>query len=88
LLPVADEDFATLLNYFLVQKAMGVFNGYLRRDPKRIIIPQTILRNVLRPDGETVAPPPVAAVAPQAAAVAPQAGAVAPQAGAVIPQPG
>ncbi|HEY4337531.1 MAG TPA: alpha-amylase family glycosyl hydrolase, partial [Puia sp.] len=51
LLPVKEEDFETLLNYFLVQKAMGVFNGYLRRDPKRLIIPQTILRSVLRPAG-------------------------------------
>jgi maltose alpha-D-glucosyltransferase / alpha-amylase len=55
LLPVAEEDFETLLNYFLVQKALGVFNVYLRRDPKRVVIPQTVLRNVLRPDGETVA---------------------------------
>jgi len=66
LLPAKDEGFATLLNYFLVQKAMGVFNEYLRRDPKRLIIPQTILRNVLRPEDET------AAAVPQAGGVAPQ----------------
>jgi hypothetical protein len=95
LLPEKGEDFSTLLNYFLVQKAMVVFNGYLRRDPKRLVIPQTILRNVLRPEGEAapalpqsgdivpqpgdVAPHPVD-VAPHAVDVAPHAGDVAPQA--------
>jgi len=51
---------------------MGVFNTYLRRDPKKVVVPQTLLRNVLRPEGE-----PAAAV-PQASVVAPQAGVVAP----------
>jgi hypothetical protein len=92
LLPAKEEDFATLLNYFLVQRAMGVFNSYLRRDPKRLIIPQTIMRNVLRPDAETVVPAAVtAAVAPVAAAVgvAPAASvaAVAPVAGPAGPKP-
>jgi len=81
LLPAKAEDFATLLNYFLVQRAMGVFNGYLRRDPKRLIIPQTILRNVLRPEAE-----PVVAVA---VAVAPAGGGSAgvAVAGGVVPKP-
>jgi maltose alpha-D-glucosyltransferase/alpha-amylase len=70
LLPEKGEDFETLLNYFLVQKAMGVFNGYLRRDPKRLIVPQTILRSVLRPEGvEPVVPVASPAIAPEAAAV-------------------
>jgi maltose alpha-D-glucosyltransferase/alpha-amylase len=75
LVPAAPEDFATLVNYFLVQRSMGVFNGYLRRDPKRLIVPQTILRNVLRPDGME----PVAAV-PQVDGIAPKAGQIAPAA--------
>jgi maltose alpha-D-glucosyltransferase/alpha-amylase len=50
LLPAGDADFATLLNFYLVQEAMGVFNVYLRRDPKRLLIPQAMLRNVLRPE--------------------------------------
>ncbi|HVU94758.1 MAG TPA: maltose alpha-D-glucosyltransferase [Puia sp.] len=54
LMPASSEDFATLLNYFLVQRAMGVFNGYLRRDPGRLMIPQALLRNVLRPEPEAV----------------------------------
>jgi len=66
LLPAADEDFATLLNYFLVQEAMGVFNVYLRRDPKRLLIPQAMLRNVLRPEGGEAAAPVAQAVEPMA----------------------
>jgi maltose alpha-D-glucosyltransferase/alpha-amylase len=49
LIPASEGDFETLLRYFLVQKSMTVFNTFLKKDPKRIIIPQTILREVLRP---------------------------------------
>jgi len=67
LLPASDEDLATLLNYFLVQEAMGVFNMYLRRDPKRLIIPQAMLRNVLRPEGAEAVAQVAQTVEPKAA---------------------
>jgi maltose alpha-D-glucosyltransferase/alpha-amylase len=61
LLPAAAGDFETLLQYYLVQKAMTVFNGYLKTDPALLIIPQAILREVLRPqaqpEGVTAAEP-------------------------------
>jgi maltose alpha-D-glucosyltransferase/alpha-amylase len=47
LVPGKQEDFETLLQYYLVQKAISTFNTYLKSDPKRLIIPQTILRSVL-----------------------------------------
>jgi maltose alpha-D-glucosyltransferase/alpha-amylase len=54
LIPASAGDFEALLQYFLVQKSMTVFNTLLKNDPKRIIIPQTILREVLRPqDAQT-----------------------------------
>jgi hypothetical protein len=37
------------LQYFVVQKAMIIFNGYLKREPERLVIPQTMLREVLQP---------------------------------------
>jgi maltose alpha-D-glucosyltransferase/alpha-amylase len=49
LLPASAEDFETLLQYFVVQKAMIIFNGYLKKDPQRLVIPQTLLREVLQP---------------------------------------
>ncbi|HLZ89780.1 MAG TPA: maltose alpha-D-glucosyltransferase [Puia sp.] len=73
LLPAREVDFETLLQYFLVQKAIGVFNGYLKRDPKRLVIPQTILRSVLRPQPEAVT------VVPQAEVVAPKAAELGPK---------
>jgi maltose alpha-D-glucosyltransferase/alpha-amylase len=59
LLPGGDADFETLLQYYLVQKAMTVFNGYLKKDPKRLVIPQTMLREVLRPQGQAEGAPAV-----------------------------
>jgi maltose alpha-D-glucosyltransferase/alpha-amylase len=49
LLPASAEDFEALLQYFVVQKAMIIFNGYLKREPERLVIPQTLLREVLQP---------------------------------------
>ncbi|HEV2482477.1 MAG TPA: maltose alpha-D-glucosyltransferase [Puia sp.] len=54
LIPASAFDFETLLQYFVVQKAMTIFNGYLRKDPKRVIIAQAMLREVLRPQTEAV----------------------------------
>jgi len=68
LVPAKQEDFATVLNYFLVQRAMGVFNAYLRRDPKRLVIPQTILRSVLSPEGAATAAAVPQVIAPVAVA--------------------
>lgn len=66
LIPASAFDFETLLQYFVVQKAMTIFNGYLKKDAKRVIIAQTMLRAVLQPQTtEAVAPP---GAAPQAAA--------------------
>jgi hypothetical protein len=47
-----------MLQYFLVQKAIFIFNGYLKKDPQRLIIPLTMLRSVLRtqPDSTTKVP--------------------------------
>ena len=47
LIPASGEDFETLLQYFVVQKAMTIFNGYLKKDPQRLVIPQTLLREIL-----------------------------------------
>jgi hypothetical protein len=52
LVPSGDFDFETLLQYFVVQKAMTIFNAFLKKDPKRVIIAQTMLREVLRPLAE------------------------------------
>ena len=56
LIPASAPDFEALLQYFLVQKSMTVFNSLLKNDPKRIIIPQTMLREVLRPQDAEPAP--------------------------------
>jgi maltose alpha-D-glucosyltransferase/alpha-amylase len=60
LLPSQDGDFELMLQYFLVQKAITIFNGCLKRDPQRLIIPVTMLRSVLRtqPDAVTRVPAP------------------------------
>jgi len=58
LIPASSTDFGTLLQYFAVQKAMTIFNVYLKKDPTRLIIPQTIMRAVLPPQPEPKAPPP------------------------------
>jgi maltose alpha-D-glucosyltransferase/alpha-amylase len=55
LIPSSAFDFETLLQYFVVQKAMTIFNAYLKKDPRRIIIAQTMLREVLPPQTEDVA---------------------------------
>lgn len=55
LLPAEPADFELLLQFFVVQKAVNIFNGYLKRDPQRLIIPMTMLRSVLRTQPDTVA---------------------------------
>ncbi len=62
LIPVSAENFETLLQYFVVQKAMIIFNGYLKKEPQRLVIPQTLLREVLQPQ-EAAAGPVVPAAA-------------------------
>jgi maltose alpha-D-glucosyltransferase/alpha-amylase len=66
LLPAQQGDFELLLQYFLVQKAIYIFNGYLKRDPQRSIIPMTMLRSVLRTQPDMVTRVPVAGGTPSA----------------------
>ena len=66
LIPAGKEDFEKMLQYFLVQKALSVFNGYLKSDPQRLIIPQTILRSVLRTQPDSMTEVPVAGGTPSA----------------------
>jgi maltose alpha-D-glucosyltransferase/alpha-amylase len=77
LIPASAWDFETLLQYFVVQKAMTIFNGYLKKDPRRLIIPQAMLREVLQPQREevleTVKPSAAAAASAPAPAPAPEA---------------
>ena len=61
LIPASSADFEVLLQYFMVQKAMTIFNVYLKKDPRRLIIPQMMLRAVLpRQEEPTTAPEPIA----------------------------
>src|SRR6185437_11313780 len=57
LIPAGEFDFETLLQYFVVQKAMTIFNSYLKKDPKLVIIAQAMLREVLRPRAEEAVRP-------------------------------
>jgi maltose alpha-D-glucosyltransferase/alpha-amylase len=61
LIPNRAFDFETLLQYFVVQKAMTIFNGYLKKDPRRVIIAQAMLREVLRPAADEMVAQPAAA---------------------------
>jgi maltose alpha-D-glucosyltransferase/alpha-amylase len=63
LIPSSSFDFETLLQYFVVQKAMTIFNASLKKDPRRVVIAQTMLREVLRPQTEEVVRPVGAAAA-------------------------
>ncbi|WP_431209413.1 hypothetical protein ACQ86N_24970 [Puia sp. P3] len=49
IMPSVDADFETMLQYYIVQRAMVVFNRYMKEDPRRLVIPQAILRKVLSP---------------------------------------
>jgi maltose alpha-D-glucosyltransferase/alpha-amylase len=49
IIPTGEADFETLLQYYIVQRAMIVFNRYMKEDPRRLVIPQAILRKVLSP---------------------------------------
>ncbi len=48
LIPEQQADFELLLQFFVVQKAITLFNHGLKRDTKRLMIPTTMLRSVLR----------------------------------------
>ena len=52
IIPALQEDFETMLQYYLAQKAITIFNNYLKTDPRRVVIPQTLLRKVLNPQIE------------------------------------
>jgi maltose alpha-D-glucosyltransferase/alpha-amylase len=67
IVPSAPEDFETMLQYYLVQKATVLFNRYLRKQPQRLIIPQTLLRKVLNPapEGRPTTPEVAPALTPE-----------------------
>jgi len=71
ILPATQEDFETMLQYYLVQRSITCFNSFLKRDPRRVVIPQIILRKVLNPFPETVQATVTAPVAPAIVAPAP-----------------
>jgi maltose alpha-D-glucosyltransferase / alpha-amylase len=67
LIPADPGDFEMMLQNYIVQKALHVFNDYLRDAPRRLIIPQTILRAVLNnPVGTATLPADVTSTAPAA----------------------
>jgi maltose alpha-D-glucosyltransferase/alpha-amylase len=68
LIPQDPEDFEMMLQNYIIQKALHVFNDYLRNSPQCLIIPQTILRSILRPAVTPSTPTPVATAAPVPAA--------------------
>jgi len=49
IIPAGEADFETMLQYYIVQRAMIVFNRYMKDDPRRLVIPQALLRKVLSP---------------------------------------
>jgi maltose alpha-D-glucosyltransferase/alpha-amylase len=59
IIPALPGDFETMLQYYLVQKAITTFNKYLKNDPRRVIIPQAILRKVLNPLPNPISPQPI-----------------------------
>ena len=56
LIPARQEDFELLLRNYLVQKGLLLFNRYLKSAPGCLVIPQVILRSVLREQPTTVQP--------------------------------
>ncbi len=67
LVPAGSEDFEMMLQNYIIQKALQVFNDYLKNVPERLIIPQTVLRSVLR---VPVAAPVATLAVPTAAPIA------------------
>ncbi|HEY4062108.1 MAG TPA: maltose alpha-D-glucosyltransferase [Puia sp.] len=49
LIPSVPEDFEMMLQNYIVQKALNLFNDHLRNAPEKLIIPQKVLRAVLQP---------------------------------------
>jgi maltose alpha-D-glucosyltransferase/alpha-amylase len=68
MIPANPEDFEMMLQNYTIQKALHVFNDYLKNAPQRLVIPQTVLRSVLRaPSATLTAPAPVPTAAPSPA---------------------
>ncbi|HVW59496.1 MAG TPA: alpha-amylase family glycosyl hydrolase, partial [Puia sp.] len=63
LLPVDQKDFEMMWQNYLLQKAILAFNDALRNDPARLIIPLTLIRNILREE-----PPAISSALPKGAA--------------------
>ena len=66
LLPVDQKDFEMMWQNYLLQRAMIAFNDALRNDPKKVVTPLTLIRNILRED-----PPTIMAALPTGAAAQP-----------------
>lgn len=66
LLPLDQKDFEMMWQNYLLQRAMIAFNDALRNDPGRVIIPLTLIRNILREE-----PPTITAALPTGAAATP-----------------
>jgi maltose alpha-D-glucosyltransferase/alpha-amylase len=54
LLPAGANDMEMMWQNFLLQRAIQAFNEALRNDPARLIIPLTLIRNILREGPPTV----------------------------------
>jgi len=65
LLPADPRDFEMMWQNYLLQKAILAFNDALRNDPARLIIPLTLIRNILREE-----PPSISSALPKGAAAA------------------
>jgi len=63
LLPAAAGDLEMMWQNYLLQRSIQAFNEALRNDPARLIIPLTLIRNILREE-----PPTISAALPKGAA--------------------
>jgi len=63
MLPAGANDLEMMWQNYLLQRAIQAFNEALRNDPSRLIIPLTLIRNILRED-----PPTISAALPKGAA--------------------
>jgi len=63
LLPADPGDFEMMWQIYLLQRAIYAFNDALRNDPGRLIVPLTLIRNILREE-----PPSISSVLPKGAA--------------------
>jgi maltose alpha-D-glucosyltransferase/alpha-amylase len=63
LLPAGANDLEMMWQNYLLQRAIQAFNEALSNDPSRLIIPLTLIRNILREE-----PPAISSALPKGAA--------------------